>query len=122
MRSQKQIGERRAQNGPHYDTGIGSQRTEPKVRQPIDRVEAVVICRGAEQTGFLEKQAVPLVLERAFEELCKQSSHSLAMLWGKLSYRPDHKRAADRYGDTTATLTVGGLEFSFPALSLEVRL
>ncbi len=90
--------------------------------QPIDRVEAVVICRGAEQTGFLEKQAVPLVLERAFEELWKQSSHSLAVLWRKLSSRPDHERAADRYGDATATLTVGGLEFSFPALSLEVRL
>ena len=40
--------------------------------QAIDRVEAVVICRGAEQTGFLGKLAVPLALERAFEELWEQ--------------------------------------------------
>lgn len=89
--------------------------------QPINKVEAVVICRGAEQTGFLGKQAVPLALERAFQELWEESSHSLAMLWGNLSSRPDHGRAAERYGDTAATLTVGGLEFGFPALSLEVR-
>lgn len=43
---------------------------------------------------------------------------SLAMLWA----RPDHERAADHYGDTAATLTVGGLEFSFLALSVEARL
>lgn len=90
--------------------------------QPINKVEAAVICRGAEQTGFLGKQVVPLALERAFEELWKQSAPSLATLWEKLSSRPDHARAADRYGDEAATLAVGGLEFSFPALSLEVRL
>jgi hypothetical protein len=90
--------------------------------QSIDRVEAVVICRGAEQTGFLGKLAVPLALERAFEELWEQSSLSLAKLWEKLSFRPDHERTAGRYDDTAAPLTVGGLEFSLPALSLEVRL
>lgn len=31
--------------------------------QPINRVEAVVICRGAEQTGFLGEQPVPLALD-----------------------------------------------------------
>jgi hypothetical protein len=89
--------------------------------QPINKVEAVVICRGAEQTGFLGKQAVPLALERAFQELWKESSHSIATLWENLTSRPDHERAADRYGDTAATLAVGGLEFAFPALSLELR-
>jgi hypothetical protein len=89
--------------------------------EPIVRVEAVVICRGAEQTGFLGKLAVPLVLERAFEELWKRSSPSLAKLWETLSSRPDHAHAAGRYGDTSARLTVGGLKFSFPALSLEVQ-
>jgi hypothetical protein len=89
--------------------------------QPINKVEAVVICRGAEQTGFLGEQPVPLALERALEELWKESSLSLAKLWEKLSSRPDHERAADRYGDTAATLSFGELEFSFPALSLEVQ-
>jgi hypothetical protein len=89
--------------------------------QPINGVEAVVICRGAEQTGFLGKPAVPVVLERAFEELWEQSARSLAKLWEKLSSRPDHARAAGRYEDTAASLTVGGLKFSFPALSLEAR-
>jgi hypothetical protein len=94
---------------------------ELKDDQPIDRVEAVVICRGAEQTGFLGRLVVSVVLERAFEELWGQSSLSLAKLWEKLSSRPDHAGAAGRYGDTAAPLTVGGLKFSFPALSLEVR-
>ena len=31
----------------------------------IGQIEAVVICRGAEQTGFLGMPAVPVVLERA---------------------------------------------------------
>jgi hypothetical protein len=89
--------------------------------QPVERVEAAVICRGAEQTGFLGQQAVPVALERAFEELWEQSSHSLSKLWERLSSRPDHTGAASRYGDTSAHLTVGGIRFSFPALSLEVQ-
>jgi hypothetical protein len=88
--------------------------------QTINRVEAVVICRGAEQTGFLGKLAVPLVLEHAFEELWEQSSLSLGTLWEKLSSRPDHARAASRYEDATARIDIGGLKFSIPALSLEV--
>jgi hypothetical protein len=90
--------------------------------QTIDRIEAVVVCRGAEQTGFLGKRAVPLVLERAFEELWEQSSRSFTKLWESLASRPDHARAASRYKDTAALLTVGGFRFSIPALSLEVKL
>lgn len=89
--------------------------------QTIDRIEAVVVCRGAEQTGFLGKPAVPVVLERAFEELWEQSSRSLPKLWERVSSRPDHARAAGRYEDTAALLIVGGLRFSIPALSLEVK-
>jgi hypothetical protein len=89
--------------------------------QKIDRVEAVVICRGAEQTGFLGPLAVPLVLERTFEELWGRSSLSFFNLWENLVSRPDHARAADRYEDTYATVRIGGLSFSIPALSLEVR-
>lgn len=88
----------------------------------IDRIEAVVVCRGAEQTGFLGKPAVPLLLERAFEELWEQSSHSFTKLWERVSSRPDHARAAGRYEDTAALVTVGGHRFSIPALSLEVKL
>ncbi len=87
----------------------------------IGQIEGVVICRGAEQTGFLGRLAVPVVLERAFEELWKQSSPSLAKLWDNMSSRPDHASAADRYGDTSAAVTVGGLSFSIPALSLQVQ-
>jgi hypothetical protein len=89
--------------------------------QAIDRIEAVVVCRGAEQTGFLGKLAVPLVSERAFEELWEQSSRSFTKLWESLSSRPDHARAAGRYKDTAALLTLGGLRFSIPALSPEVK-
>jgi hypothetical protein len=90
--------------------------------QNIFRIEAVVVCRGAEQTGFLGKLAVPLVLERAFEELWEQSSCSFTKLWESLASRPDHARAARRYKDTAAPLTVGGFKFSIPVLSLEVKL
>jgi hypothetical protein len=88
----------------------------------IDRVEAVVICRGAEPTGFLEKLPVPIALERAFEELWKQSSNSLTELWDKLSARPDHIKAAERYEDTPVTITVGGLRFTFPGFLLDMEL
>jgi hypothetical protein len=90
--------------------------------QLIDRVEAVVICRGAEPTGFLEKLAVPIALELAFEELWQQASNSLSKLWEKLSSRPDHVEAASRYEDTVATIAIGGLRFSVPVFSLVVRL
>lgn len=90
--------------------------------QHIDRVEAVVICRGAEPTGFLEKLAVHIALELAFEELWQQASNSLLKLWEKLSSRPDHVEAASRYEDTAAMITIGGLRFSVPAFSLVVKL
>jgi hypothetical protein len=90
--------------------------------QTIDRIEAVVLCRGAEPTGFFGKLAVPVVLERAFEELWGESSQSFTELWERLSSRPDHARAAGRYKDTAAVLTVGRLRFSIPVLSLEVKL
>lgn len=90
--------------------------------QTIDRVEAVVLCRGAEPTAFLGRPVVPVVLERAFEELWESSSHTLAKLWDSLSSRPDHAQAASRYKDTTALLTLGRLRFSIPVLSLEVKL
>lgn len=90
--------------------------------QLIDRVEAVVVCRGAEPTGFLEKPAVPIVLEIAFEELWQKASNSLSMMWEKLSSRPDHVEAASRYEDTAATIVIGGLRFSVPAFSLVVKL
>ena len=89
--------------------------------QTIDRIEAVVVCRGAEQTGFLGKLPVPVVSERAFEGMWEQSSRSLIKVWESLSSRPDHARAAGRYKDTAALLTVGGLRFSIPTLSLEVK-
>jgi hypothetical protein len=90
--------------------------------QLIDRVEAVVICRGAEPTGFLEKFAVPIALEKSFEELWQQSSSSLLKLWDKLSSRPDHIKAAARYKDTPVTIMVGELRFTFPGFSLGMKL
>jgi hypothetical protein len=90
--------------------------------QLIERIEAVVICRGAEPTGFLEKLPVPIALERAFEELWKQSSNSLTQLWDKLSSRPDHMKAAARYEDTPVTIMVGGFDFTFPGFLLGLNL
>ena len=82
----------------------------------------MVVCRGAEPTGFLEKLPVPIALERAFEELWKQSSNSLTQLWDKLSSRPDHIKAAERYEDAPVTIMVGGFRFTFPGFLLGVNL
>jgi hypothetical protein len=90
--------------------------------QLIDRVEAMVISRGAEPTGFLEKLDVPIALERAFEALWKVSSNSLTQLWDKLSSRPDHTKAAARYEDTPVTIMVGGFRFTFPGFLLGMTL
>ena len=103
------------------DHSILRKALELSPNQPIGRTEAVVVCRGAEQTGFLGKLVVPVVLERAFEQLWEQSAQSLSTLWEKLSTRPDHVHAAERYGDTAALVAVGGQKFSFPALSLQVQ-
>lgn len=90
--------------------------------QLVDKVEAVVICRGSEPTGFLVKLPFPIVLERAFELLWQQSSNSLATLWDKLSSRPDHIKAAARYEDSPVTLVVDGLRFTFPGFLLQIQL
>lgn len=90
--------------------------------QPISGVEAVVICRGAEPTAFLGKLGIPIALERAFEDLWQESGRSMKELWEKLSSRPDHKKAAERYKDTPFTITVGGMDFTFPGFSLGISL
>jgi hypothetical protein len=61
-------------------------------------------------------------LERAFEELWQESAQSLTVLWKKLSSRPDHAKAAERYEDTPVTMTVGGMDFTFPGFSLGIKL
>jgi len=62
------------------DQALLRRKLELADDQTIDRIEAVVICRGAEQTGFLGSLAVPVVSERAFEGMWEQSSRSLTKL------------------------------------------
>jgi hypothetical protein len=87
----------------------------------IGEIEAIVVCRGAESTGFLEKQPVPIILETAFEDLWTEND-SLPKLWEKLNARPDHTEAASRYNDTFAVAKLAGYEFRVPTLGKEIVL
>jgi hypothetical protein len=84
-------------------------------------VEAVVICRGAEPTGFLKKLAVPIALEQAFEELWLQSSNSLTRFWDKL-FKARPRPRAPRYDETPVTMVVGRLRCSIPGFILNMKL
>ncbi len=87
----------------------------------IGDVEAAVICREAESTGFLERSPVPIVLERAFVGLWTKNS-SLRQLWEQLNARPDHTEAASQFRDTFSRIDLAGFHFLVPVLAREVRL
>lgn len=87
----------------------------------ISQIEAAVVSREAEQTGFLETPAVPIVLESAFVNLWNQSK-SLAELWSNLNTRPDQTKAATNFDDTFAKFKLAGYCFILPVLLKDVPL
>ena len=87
----------------------------------IFQIEGAVVSREAEQTGFLETPAVPIVLESAFVNLWNQSK-SLAELWTNLNTRPDHTKAAANFDDTFAKFKLAGYCFIVPVLMKDVPL
>jgi hypothetical protein len=87
----------------------------------ISQIEGAVVSREAEQTGFLETPAVPVVLESAFVNLRNQSK-SLAELWTNLNTRPDQTKAAANFDDTFVKFNLAGYCFIVPVLMKEVPL
>ena len=82
---------------------------------PITRVECVTVCRGLEGSSFVEPSDVPVVMERAFEALFKQS-RGLTALWNLLQTRPDKVLAAEQAVDGRMIVQLGDYEFVIPAL------
>lgn len=84
----------------------------------INRVEGVVVCRGLEGTGFLERDPrIPIVTETAFVELMA-GTNDLPTLWGQLTARPDHRRAAARAADIKTEVALGDYQFVLPGLAV----
>jgi hypothetical protein len=88
--------------------------------EPMNTVEAVVIVRGSEASGFLGNLGVPVIMEYAFERLNAQAQ-SLPQLWALLKERPDHARASRELDDTMGTLVVGGVRFAMPTFGKEIE-
>jgi hypothetical protein len=89
------------------------------IDQETAGVEAAVVCRGSEGTGFLGTDtAVPILSEVAFEALVKQSQ-ALPNLWDLLTRRPDHQKAETASSEGRAKIRLSGYEFVLPALGVK---
>ena len=87
--------------------------------QEIAAVEAAVVCRGSEGTGFLGTDtAVPILSEVSFNALVKQSQ-GLPNLWDLLTRRPDHQKAESASSEGRARIRLSGYEFVLPALGVK---
>jgi hypothetical protein len=84
---------------------------------PITNVEACVVCRGADATGFLAVPAIPVITETAFRSLLNPRC-GLQTLWTLLNARPDLTEAVGRFRDVTYTVPLAGYEFVLPGLAL----
>jgi hypothetical protein len=60
------------------------QRLDLDDSAAISRIEATVVCRGFEHTGFFDDKGIPMIMEVAFRELV-QNSENLPTLWSKLA-------------------------------------
>ena len=79
-------------------------------------VEACVICRGSEPTGFVTRPPVPVLSENSFVSLLNRD-RSLPKLWKLLNDRPDLAAAAKQFQDVKYTLLLAGYEFVIPGLA-----
>jgi hypothetical protein len=84
---------------------------------PITNIEACVVVRGADATGFLSAPAVPLITETAFASLLSKSA-GLPTLWKLLNERPDLAEAAGQTRDVSYTVSLAGYEFVLPGLAV----
>jgi len=81
----------------------------------ITAMEGVVVCRGAEPTGFMSRTSPPIITEKAFRALLAPQPN-LPALWAALNARPDQAASAKSFRDTTASLELAGYEFVIPVL------
>ena len=82
----------------------------------IGRIEAVVVCRGFEHTGFAASTVVPVITEVSFRRLLVET-RGLEACWTALTSRPDLERARERVEDFRWHLKLAGFEFVMPGLT-----
>jgi len=82
----------------------------------LSRIEAVVLCRGGDSTGFVDVPAVPVMTEKAFRCLLDKEQR-LPQLWNLANARPDLSEASSRFLDGTSTIKLAGYEFVIPVLA-----
>lgn len=86
----------------------------------VQQVEGVVVCRGLDGTGFLQREPnIPIITEFSFVELFS-AAEDLPTLWKQLVARPDHLRTAARASDIKTKITLSDYEFVLPGLAVEV--
>jgi hypothetical protein len=84
---------------------------------PISQVQAVVVSRGAEPTGFVGHTSPPIITEKAFR-LLLTNQPELQAFWAVLNQRPDHAESKRRVVNTTNTVELAGYSFVYPALGI----
>ncbi len=84
--------------------------------EPLTIVEACVISRGSDPTGFLARPEVPVLTENAFLSLLAREP-SLPGLWKLLNARPDLAEASRRFRDVKYSVSLVGIEFVMPGLA-----
>jgi len=87
--------------------------------QPAGPIEALVVSRGLEGTGFLGQQSVPVITERAFCDLVRDAT-DLQRLWRDLQSRPDQQHAAAQTAELRSTIRLCGYEFVVPGLAVAI--
>lgn len=82
---------------------------------PVAPIEAVTVCRGFEQAGFVTPTAVPVVTEVSFGRILREAS-GLEACRNAFNLRPDLERAKDRVEDFDWHLRLAGFKFVMPGL------
>jgi hypothetical protein len=82
----------------------------------IGEIEAVVICRGSEPTGFLGGSTIPIITEFAFKRL-RSKAESLSAFWSTILDRPDQREATDSFKDGELSFSLFGYTFVMPAIA-----
>ena len=83
----------------------------------ITQIEACVISRGSEPTGFVKPPAVPVASEKALVALFDQE-RTLTSLWKLLTTRPDQIESAKQTREIRFTVDLAGYEFVIPGLAM----
>jgi hypothetical protein len=83
----------------------------------ITQIEACVISRGSEPTGFVKQPAVPVASEKALVALFNRE-RTLTSLWKLLTTRPDQIESAKQTREVRFTVDLAGYQFVIPGLAM----